>query len=170
MNKKFILLGHRKRQGKDTFANMLKEHLGDAKILSFAYPMKKILSTMKGLSMDEFENLKNSDAQTRLEIQRFGQVMKEWFGEDVWKTLVEVKAFDCKEKYIIVSDFRFPNEYIDNATTIKIVRDMEPSGDDHISETALVDYTFDLNIYNTGSLEDLNKTAFYIAEELLDDE
>ena len=59
--KKFILIGHKKRQGKDTFAGMLKEHIGDAEIFSFADPMREILADVFGMTVDEYKELYNKD-------------------------------------------------------------------------------------------------------------
>lgn len=170
MSKKFILIGHKKRQGKDTFANMLKEHLGDAAILAFADPMKEIMADMKGLELYEYENLKNLNEKVRIELQRFGaNKMKEYFGDDVWVKLLASEANKRPEKYIIVSDFRFPIEHISGCLTIRVTRDnVELDGaSEHISETALNEFKFDINITNNDDLHQLNGKAGRIAEGIL---
>lgn len=173
MNKKFILIGHKKRQGKDTFAKLLKKHLEDAAILSFAYPMKEIVADMKGLELYEYENLKNLNEKVRIELQRFGSnKMKEYFGDDVWAKLLVSEANKRPEKYIIVSDFRFPIEHIEGSLTIRVTRDNIDldNASEHISETALNGFEFDINITNNDGLYELDQKAFYMAEDIINGE
>lgn len=170
MSKRFILIGHKKRQGKDTFAEMLKTHLEDAAILAFADPMKEILADMKGIQVYEYDNLKNLNERVRTEMQRFGSnKMKEYFGEDVWVKLLVSEANKRPEKYIIVSDFRFPIEHIEGSLTIRVTRDDVEldTASEHISETALNDFEFGITVTNDDDLHHLNEKAIRIAEGIL---
>lgn len=58
----------------------------------------------------------------------------------------------------IITDVRFPNELSAikerKGITIRVIRPI-PNTSDHISETALDDYSFDYEIVNDGSIDDL---------------
>ena len=172
MKKKYILIGHKKRHGKDTVAEMLHKHLPNSRILSFAHPMKAIMAEAKGMSIPEYEEVKNTYPKMRLELQKFGSgLMKEYFGQNVWRDLLVKVAEECEEEYIIVSDFRFPNEVIENCMTIKVVRDdIQGSGcesEGHISETALDDFEFDEVVKNNSTLEHLEIRVQELANNIL---
>lgn len=120
--KKVILLNGLTRSGKDTCADYLVKEHGYTKF-AFADTIKEILSTTLGISIEEFNELKNSNSMLyegndrlgvsfRKIIQRFGnEAMKPIFGQDVWaKTLYEKIEF-CENDKIVVSDFRFLIEY-----------------------------------------------------------
>lgn len=161
---KIIMLGHRKRQGKDTFAEMLNQRLPNSKVVAFARPMKEIFYNAMGYDFDEGETLKNESTLFREKLQRFGSgPMKEYFGADVWQQVLLNNLPECD--YLIITDFRFPEEYIEGALTVKVHRD-DNFKDNHISETALADFEFDVTILNTSTLEALNDKTEYIVELL----
>ena len=58
-----VLVGYRKNSGKDTFSRMLLEILSqkgvETNLYHFAYPIKKLVSTLIGLPMEKIEELKN---------------------------------------------------------------------------------------------------------------
>ncbi len=155
---KIILIGHKKRQGKDTVAQMMAQRHGNAKILRFADPLKYIAADMLGVSVQTLEQMKNESEIFRKVLQRLGNgAMKDIYGKDVWKELLLKKAKDLENKGIgllIVPDFRFPNEYIEGALTVKVVG-LTRADDDDISETALDGWNFDYIIRNGASLADL---------------
>lgn len=167
---KVILIGHKKRQGKDTFAELLVNHLNHLDVkttqLSFAYPMKKIIAEALGIEIEILEHLKNTNDYYREMLQKFGSgLMKKHFGDTVWRDLainqiseLEKEGYGC----VIISDFRFPCEYIEGATTINIKRD-GGNADAHISETALDNHEYDYTIDNTGSLTFLDDKAHNFA-------
>lgn len=168
MSKKYILIGHKKRHGKDTFAEMLQRHLPNSKVLSFAYPMKDIMADTAGITIAELEEIKNNDKEARIQLQKFGSnKMKDYFGQDVWRNLLMKRAEECDEEYIIVSDFRFPVEVIEGATTVKIYRPQIESEDSHESETALDDFDFDVVIKNDSTLDELDTIAKHFADDIL---
>lgn len=170
---KIILIGHKKRQGKDAFSQSLKKYLDVRDIktahLSFAYPMKKIIAEAVGVNMTTLDHMKNGSDHYRAMLQKFGSgLMKQYFGDTVWRDLalkeidkLEKDGFDC----VIISDFRFPCEYIDGALTINIDRD-GGNGDAHISETALDGFEYKVIVENKGTLEELDAKAKSIAENV----
>lgn len=168
MKKTFILIGHKKQHGKDTFAKMLKKHLVDAEILSFADPMREILADMKGLSVEEYKELYTTDEQEREEIKRFGSnKMIEYFGETVWRDVLLRRADKLDCRFIIVPDFRFYREEIEGAITINVHNPRVHSNDLHPSEKQLEGYKWQNLIFNDDSLGMLETKAYYFARTLL---
>jgi len=106
--KHIILIGHKKRQGKDTFANMLADLTG-GKIIRFADPMKQIIADTFSITLEELEKLKNDEQflmhvchhQTYRDIlQRFGsEAMKKQFGSDVWADLAVDSVIDALDDH-----------------------------------------------------------------------
>ena len=167
MKKKFILIGHKKRQGKDTFAKMLKEHLGDAEILSYADPMREILAEYRGMSVDEFKAMYNDDEAERDMVKIFGNgKMIEYFGKYVWRDVLLRRAEKLNVEYIIVPDFRFLREIIDDAITIKVYNYRVESLDNHQSETELDSFGFDILIKNDEGFFELEEKASSLAEHI----
>ena len=180
MEKKFILIGHKKRHGKDTFAKFLSEELKNSEIVSFATPLKMIVADALGVTYDEQEYSKNNGrikaflkfrrlvfltTDFRTLLQRFGSgKMKYHFGKAVWRDALLRSVENSDARYIIVPDFRFPEEIIEEASTIKVFRPGMPSTDNHISETALDDYIFCHNIANDKDISYLKKQAKDFAE------
>ena len=159
----YIMIGHKKRQGKDTVARIMAGLDEGAFILRFADPLKEIVADMFGVSTDTLEEMKNESPIFRNYLQRFGNgPMKTWFGLDVWKRLLVEMSEKLEREHgyhtVIVPDFRFPAEYIDGAVTINVTgRDHD--GDEDDSETALDDWEYDYVIHNTASLADLELQA-----------
>jgi len=172
--KTIFLIGYKKRQGKDTFANYLIEYLDNSIKISFAYPLKKLISDTFNISLDDIEDLKERDNKIclgltmRKVLQNFGnKAMKPMFGENIWAFLLKNKILAHKNKqYFIIPDFRFKIEY-------EIIKELEKEGykvitikitrniikDDDISENELDDFIFDYQIYNKGNLDDLKYLA-----------
>jgi hypothetical protein len=184
--KTVILIGHKMRQGKDTFARMLAELTG-GDVMSFADPMKQIISDTFGMTLGELEEAKN-DLSSRLWhhrpnpvfpqtyrdiLQRFGtEAMKKQFGDDVWARLAVDRALWSKSDVVIFSDLRFYPEYLlfKQSEKFRVVTVNIRRGDtlshDHSSETSLDDFDYDFVIGNYGSLEDLREPARALAESL----
>lgn len=166
---KIIQIGHRKRQGKDTFAQMLADYIPNTHIMPFASIMKHIVYEAMDVTFDQGEELKNNNALVRGVLQRFGSgAMKHYFGKDIWKRLLLENVPNWCE-YLIIPDFRFPEEYIEGSLTIKVHRD-ENYDDAHESETALRDFKFDRVILNDGTIQDLEDIAYALAKEILNAE
>lgn len=167
--KKFILIGHRKRVGKDTFAHFVKEAIGDnAEIMSFATPLKEIVAEMLGISMERLDVLKNDpNSPVRSMLIAFGNgKIKEYFGKNVWSKLLVKKAAEVDADWIIVPDFRFPEEYIEGATTIRVDRDLIKC-DGNEADVALSNYAFDALVHNNYGLDDLKDTAEFLVHDYL---
>lgn len=184
-NRKIILINGKKRAGKDTLAKFLSYYLPDCEITHFAKPMKEIVAEMLNMPIDDLEVLKNVEepigvydkdrnefiayTDIRKILQVFGSgKMKEYFGKDVWAKLLYSTLPD--KEFIIVPDFRFPEEYRpcddDNIITIRIKAPWTKD-DNHISENALADFKFDYDIINAGSLDDLNDKAKWLAKVIM---
>jgi len=182
--KQIYLINGLKRSGKDTFGKLLKEEFiktgKTVKLLSFAAPMKEILSKVFEISIEELEEFKNENVEIyrqhpedtksyqitnfRKVLQNFGsEAMKPIFGDNVWVELLNKKVKTSEEDVIIITDFRFPSEYdqLDvKPYTIKIVRkSIGRSADPHISEKALDNFNFNEIIYNDKTIEDMRKYA-----------
>lgn len=172
---KIVLIGHKKRQGKDTFAKMLSEEAKRqnvaAEVLSFANPLKEIVADMLNVSTETLETMKNESPRYRELLQRFGSgKMKEFFGLDVWRKMVEKEIEELAlngVKLVIIPDFRFPTEYINTAVSINVVRD-ESECDPHISETALDGFNYQIVVHNTGTLQDLEDAAKRVFSFVMD--
>lgn len=179
MNKVIVIRG-RKRSGKDTTALMLKEEIEargySVEIMSFAEPMKDILATTLGISLEQLDDFKNNNNDVyvdyvtgydinncRLMLQMFGtEAMKKHFGDDVWVNLTRDKIRKSTADFVIISDWRFPNEYnvLDNTInfkvqTVHVVNPRVSTSDTHSSEIALDDFECNHRIMNDGTLEDL---------------
>ena len=176
MKPKIVLFNGKKRSGKDYTATLVKNELIDrgytAKIMSFAEPIKTIIASSLGISVEDVELYKNEPSEYGLEIkaypdnqrsvvieylsmrdilQRFGtEAMKPIFGDDVWASLLYTRAYDSGVDYVLVPDFRFKIEYSNKALTVNVYNDYIESTDTHASETELDEFKFDLYIDNTG--------------------
>jgi hypothetical protein len=167
-----ILINGKKRHGKDFIASLLKNSLEakgkSVEIISFADPMKQIIATMFGITEEELDEYKNDTMTYSLQVvdlydgtteyvtnfrtllQRFGnEAMKPMFGDLVWRNLLYSKTVCSEADYILVPDFRFYCEKIEEAITINVFNNSIPSSDKHTSETELENYEFDYYINNT---------------------
>ena len=157
-----IIIGGRKRVGKDTVATLLVKYIGKAKCISLASPMKEILADTLGISVEEVERLKNNESNPhRGYLQRFGQKAKEYFGEECWiEYNRHVIANLPKGTTAIIPDFRYPNETKAGDITINVVNPKLPGvTDNHSSENSMNNFEFDYTIINNGTLEDLENTV-----------
>ena len=94
----------------------------------------------------------------RLFLQLLGtEAMREGLHVNTWVNAL-LSDFRPGEQWLI-TDVRFPNEY--NAVKeweglkVKVIRNVEDSGDKHASETSLENFEFDYVIDNGGTLTDL---------------
>ena len=177
--KEILLLNGLPRSGKDTLADYLVEHKGYQK-LSFATPLKQIMASTFGISIDSLETYKNSPEEYKIVtecrneycvpikttdyraiLQRFGtEGMKPFFGDDVWANVTYELIKNSKHDKFVVADFRFLVEYIPQKNLklktilIKDKRDLPLEG--HASDVELYQnkFLFDKVIKNTGTLEE----------------
>jgi len=160
---RYILINGKKRSGKDFFAKMLSQELKklgySSEVMSFADPIKDIISTTLGISLEVLDEYKNKQAVLSIDgtectnlrsvLQMFGtEAMKKYFGEHVWVNLLMSKANKSND-FIIVPDFRFLKEFIKNSITIKILNNHNFI-DTHISENELNDFRTDYVLDNTN--------------------
>lgn len=175
-----ILINGKKRSGKDYFANALKKELEnrgyDCEIMAFADSVKDMLCTSLNISLEDFDNYKNSNDSLYVKndpefkpvigfrnlIQNFAtEAMKPVFGEDVWVRIFLEKVYSSHAKFIIVPDFRFLCEHFSDFT-VKIVNNDLDTSDDHRSENELNDFEFDYTIDNTGYRDISNDVKEYV--------
>jgi len=138
-----IQISGKKRHGKDTVAAILKDKLSGAQVLSFAEPMKQIMATTLGISVEELDQRKNSDNEYRVMLQRLGSdAIKPLFGESVWADLMKAKLSNMPdEQLVIISDWRFNCEVLDDSFKLRIHRPSVPvDWDNHASEVELDTY------------------------------
>lgn len=168
-----IQLSGKKRAGKDTVAKYLTTALETAydykvEVMSFAEPMKEIISTTLGISLEDLDLFKNRndiykirviDTETLLYtqttdcrqiLQQFGsEAMKKWFGNDVWSNLLNQRIKDSTADVIIIPDWRFEIEEITSSLKIRINSNNCDLNDTHVSEISLDNYEhFDLLLNN----------------------
>ena len=160
--RKIILINGKKRAGKDYVAKILKEKLGNCEIMHYADALKQIISETFEISLEELENFKNENVEIifnnkkttfRRILQCFAtEAIKPVIGNNIWKRIVLEKIKETNAEYIIIPDFRFPEEYIEGSYTVKVLGGEQL--DSHISEHALNNFKFDYIIDNTKK-EDL---------------
>lgn len=165
-----------KNSGKSTIAKCLSEEYGYIE-LSFAAPLKDIVSIIYGFDRDMLEgdtNEKRKKKETikdpiwgrtaRSALQYVGtEVFRNHHDKDTWALICKRKIVEhlSKGDNIVVSDVRFPNE-ADMIRGLggklwKIHRTNLISKDFHISETAMNDYRYDEIFYNDEFIVDIPK-------------
>ena len=164
-----IQLSGRKRSGKDWTATEIKQQLEShgysVEVLSFAEPLKDIASIILDMPLSDLESAKNNNDsiyQTgsyyneylttfRSMLQKLGtEAMKKYFGDFVWYDLLINRIEQSSADYILVPDYRFPEETIPGALTVRIYSTSVDLTDNHISETALDDFVFDHVLDNSN--------------------
>lgn len=164
-----IQLSGRKRSGKDWTASAIKHELEShgysVEVMSFAEPLKDIASIILDMPLSDLEFAKNTDAYLlestnsqpeylttfRSLLQKLGtEAMKKYFGNTVWYDLLINRIEQSSADYILVPDYRFPEETIPGALTVRIYSTSVDLTDNHISETALDDFVFDHVLDNSN--------------------
>jgi hypothetical protein len=168
------------RAGKDTAAAWFVNNHGYTR-MSFADPIREALEVInpkvmipgigymtvkQSLSISEkvgdngWEFLKESGEGIRGMLQRLGtEVGREMFSEDFWVEQALNRAPDGSK--IVFADVRFPNEAEAirslGGKIIRVNREGVSAVNAHISETAMDDYSFDVVIENSGSIEEFHE-------------
>lgn len=168
-----ILVSGYKRAGKDYCSSLVATQLANmsltTELLSFAAPMKRIIATTFGISLEQLDEYKNDSYDTcRLQhwsedtldtetdfrsiLQNFGtEAMKPEFGDNVWGELMANNLRKSDADVVIIPDYRYDLEadYLIsqgfNVTTLH-VRSVNKSTDTHSSETlpsGTPDFTID---------------------------
>ena len=169
---RIILISGLKRSGKDYVASELAKHL-DCDIIAFADPIKTILANTLQMSVQVFDEYKNSDTELvilhedgdlsnvcsfRELIQNFStDAMKPMFGDDVWSQRMLDSIENSSKEYIIIPDLRYDAEFEDIADhwgnsmfTINVQNRNIQNTDTHCSENGLRDFEYDFVIDNTN--------------------
>ena len=183
--KKYIQIAGAKRSGKDTLAKLLTKYIPNSKVMSFANPLKDIIAKTFNIDQVALDNFKNkpdrfkvlvidtdedailAETNFREILQRFGtEGMKPYFGEDVWQKLLMQEAEKSNSDYVIIPDYRFPEETIQGAMTVKVLADV-CNEDMHSSERALDGFKFQKYIDNTvRKMDVLESQAKALAEDI----
>lgn len=171
----------RKRSGKDTLANFATEILGDARVLSFAEPLKQACKHAYNLRDEQLD-------ETKDEIdKRWGMTprdMMKTLGVDYFRSKDPSQwtknmgfriegAVSRPETAVVISDVRFQNEAAfvreNGGVLIHVSRDLPSNSDDHESEKTTDEIVCDHYINNNGSLRDL-KNKLRVAIEIMSDQ
>lgn len=165
---KFICVSGKAQHGKDTTAQALKELLIEngkkVEIIHYADLLKHICKSFFGWNGEKDEK---------------GRTLLQYVGTDVVRTqkpnywvefvLGVVELFPNEWDYLIIPDCRFPNE-IDTLKSngyevihVRVVRpnfvsNLTEEQKNHISETALDNYGYDLLFENDGTIENIKYT------------
>jgi len=168
--------------GKDTVAGHLIANYGYRRV-AFADPIREALyrlnpvvpvgefssthlaQAVNGLGWEETKRL---SPETRRLLQVMGtEVGREMFGPDFWvnQAMGNAGKFDK----IVLTDVRYPNEYraIKNrgGILIRIVKPGTGAVNEHESETALDNFSFDATIVNDGSIYELSQKIDSLMKE-----
>jgi hypothetical protein len=121
-----------------------------------------ILNLFTGYSYKlEHEIPQSITLNVHLLLRQIGEVWKQIFDPYIWANLVITAINRSDKSYILLDDFRFPEEYINiseycphNCFSIRIISDIDKlcinkENDYHISEYALADFPFDYLLNNT---------------------
>ena len=180
-DKIIIQVGGFKRSGKDTISQMIANHyqlsgkLVD--ILHYADPIKQIAASIFDISLEQLDDFKNNKTELwcydnfenaykvtdfREVLMKIGnEAIKPVFGNDVWQKIIHEKIEKSEADIIIMPDFRFKVEHIQNAVTIRIINDDIINETDHPSETELIDFDFDMLIDNTNYHQTQEEVSYY---------
>jgi dephospho-CoA kinase len=168
--------------GKDTVAEHLTLNYGYRRV-AFADPIRQALyrlnpvvpvgefqsthlaQAVNGLGWEETKRL---SPETRRLLQVLGtEVGRDMFGPDFWvnQAMGNASKFDK----IVLTDVRYPNEYraIKNrdGILIRIVKPGTGAVNEHSSETALDNFSFDATIVNDGSIYELSQKIDSLMKE-----
>lgn len=95
------------------------------------------------------------------------EAIKPVFGSDVWQKIMLEKIEKSEADIIIIPDFRFTVEHIQNAVTVRINNSDIINDTDHQSETELIDFDFDMSIDNTNYSQNQEEVSYY-CEQMID--
>ena len=157
--------------GKSTAAEFLAKKLGDAKVLSFASPMKRMVAEILPLGMEAFTQANKNNPEhglcgksPRFLLEKIGTEWgKQMIGQDIWLDIVanQIKAggFDT----FLIDDLRTDAEadYVHERFGGKVI-ELERDGVDyamtHITSSPISTYRVDRKV-KTEKIEDLEGLA-----------
>ncbi len=166
-NKHIILISGKAGSGKDTvgkilvnnhyytryaYADALKDYVSETFKLD-----RKLFDTQEGkMSEIIIDGKKTSPRQLLIDVS----LEKKKENELIWIETVIKNIINCNNKFIVITDFRFLQEYTElikifgNVTTLKIERKYSLNIDDP-SETSLNSFDFAFTLENNSSKEEL---------------
>ena len=140
--------------------------------VKISHRLKEIVSMLTGYTMEQIEDRslkdapiktwKDSHVTLRTVMNEVGTEIARKLNPDIW-IMSTFSTYDENEDDWIITDVRFPGEadYIRNkgGIIIDIKRDIDYQtvNYDHLTETAMNDYSYDYVIDNNGSIEDLKE-------------
>lgn len=166
---KIILISGKARSGKDYLSQLLKERLekDGLKVFktAFADKLKEYLCILFNLSLEELNNLKNSEVPftkngltMRNLLQKFGtDIFTNKIDKFFWIKETAKEIIDKNPDIVIISDLRFKDEIEINKfvcasqIAVRIISEDSIQSSSHISENDLNDYTFDYYFKNDYS-------------------
>jgi len=184
-----IIVGYKKRVGKDEFFHAVKEHFCDLNVhrVAFADDLKEEVYELL-LKRDGHDISALDNPETKSILRPFMQ----WYGTeyrrnvllggdpDYWikKAMDKIKIIQEQDPnaIIVVTDGRYPNEH--NAVkklggiSVKISRNsvFDPQ-EQHSSETALDGYEgFDFHLENEGSLDEYKQKVKNLIRQLINEQ
>ena len=185
--KVIIQIGGFKRSGKDTISKMIANHYQSkgklVDIFHYADPLKQIAASIFDISLEQLDDFKNNKTElwcfdkfeNEYQVTDFREVLmkigneaiKPIFGNDVWQKIMWENIEKSEADIIIIPDFRFKVEHIQNAVTIRIINNDIINDTDHPSETELIDFDFDMLIDNTNYHQTQEEVSYY-CEQMID--
>ena len=162
--------------GKDTIANYMIENLGYTKI-AFADILKDIVSVifswdrhlLEGDTKESRQFRESKDVwwskkldkeiTPRLMLQQIGtELFRNHFDKNIWIYAIERKI--ARYSKVVITDIRFLNEHQLiknlNGIIIKVIRNIDNKIPSHSSENNFNDFSFDFQIHNNHTIEDLH--------------
>lgn len=177
MNTKVLLISGHARHGKDTLAVYMRDELERQKKSVAIIHYGDLLKYICG---EYFHWDGKKDDYGRSLLQFIGTSIVREKKPNYWVDFVGgfLEVFDGVWDYALIPDVRFPNEIIEiikkgfDAKHIRIDRagfdgGLTEAQKKHISETALDFVVPDILVKNDGTLEELNKKAIKLTEEIL---
>jgi len=168
--------------GKDTVGDYLYENYGFERV-SFAEPLKRGIKEMFMLTEEQIVDREIREQpleffpewSPRKLFQYFGtELLRGQFDDGIWIKLFHKRLANMKNRRIIITDLRFPNELtevksLDNAFAIKVVRPNHIGTNVGISNHASESYDLqgDFELNNDSSLDALYSQVDNLMGQLL---
>lgn len=172
---KFLVISGKAQRGKDTTGEIFYNEL---KAKGYKVLVTHYADLLKWMCKSYFEWDGNKDEAGRTILQRVGTDVIRANDPDFWVRWIinVIKLFPDEWDYVIIPDCRFPNEIemmkdaFDFVKHIRVTRPgfvspLTPEQQNHISETALDGYPYDIIIENT-TLENLKHQVKYIINSI----
>lgn len=173
--KKVLCISGKAQHGKDTSATILKSILEERgnKVLIIHYA-----DLLKYLCKEYFGWNGSKDDEGRTLLQHVGTDVVRNKQPNYWVNFVVefLKMFETEWDYVIIPDCRFPNEVSTitkyfNTKHIRIIRQnfnspLSIEQQQHPSETALDNYSYDYVVYNDSSVLNLGIRLIELATQL----